>query len=1042
LSETSEHKKIKELVTSRLKDWFGCSIDEYPQSGHELDVYAITSKGVRIYVEIIWSPTKGHFLADLLSIEHAETNVKLAIASQKILDSIELKRKFEKTVANQRSIGTTIYGEMLNANLFLENSVFLDSTFKQIVYDLVKEASISPKAQLKKGTSLSIGDKTDTIDFDSYLSDLIYQYDNFSTDSRDRKNIIEQLSKFNFNRYYVPVLLKDLMNDLSAESDTFVARWLSEDRNGLFITGDFGTGKSTLCVHIAYLIARQRLNDKESRIPIFISLRNIDEICKESILAETNKVFKISWDYLQQLSTDGKLVFILDGFDEIPERTDWKKTLSDFDNIVKLFCHGKSKVIVSCRTHFFKKDSEIWGEDTELMKSLRASENFNIFSTVSFSKEQTVEFIKKHTGNWEEIWTKIKETYNLLELTSRPLLTEMIVSTISKIVSSRGLINEINLYDKYTEDWINRDDWRSSLKPLQKARLMERLAFRLLCQDKYSIQFSEIKQIIETEFGVKEESAISDYYDYDIRTCSFFRRDTEGNYSFMHKSFLEYFVARKIASDLNQQKFMELGKKLFSNEIVFFLAKLLNASVETTLMDAIKFTKKRSVEEYGIMGGNALKILEKIGKTKFVREDFSYCRFQGISVICEFWNCNFSGTVLRETEFESTKFVDCVFQNIEGILAVFDNCLLEKGELTLSMLTNAQFKNTEFKDIDVNSTKFVNSEFKNTSFKECTLKDDTFDNCKTNYLNLGTVIFIDCKLGDCTFVGSDLPCSIFSKTNLSGLTLTDCDLSGSCFFTCTFENAIIKNVCLAFSSILNCKGQGINFLNNRLYKLFASNSDNVVPDDFTFEASRVAHHEVGGKNVKINPHTPVLCELDKAVRKLNIDTKIEEKTIANYGLFWDVLKIFGKSSAMATSFYATLKTTKYPRSLNEISVEFNTSTRIIAENYRKLLAKGYVEHIRINPKELIEVYANELKITKNSEILAKAIFDSAKKNRLPQGRNNATYATACLCLACKKNGEKITCESLATLSKLSTGGIRNCRDSIRKHCDKLLISED
>jgi len=78
-SESIEHKKIKEIVCERLKEWTGATIQEYQSSGHALDVFAATPLGVTICVEIIWSGSRGNFFRDLSLIHNAERNVKAGI---------------------------------------------------------------------------------------------------------------------------------------------------------------------------------------------------------------------------------------------------------------------------------------------------------------------------------------------------------------------------------------------------------------------------------------------------------------------------------------------------------------------------------------------------------------------------------------------------------------------------------------------------------------------------------------------------------------------------------------------------------------------------------------------------------------------------------------------------------------------------------------------------------------------------------------------------------------------------------------------------
>ena len=77
---------------------------------------------------------------------------------------------------------------------------------------------------------------------------------------------------------------------------------------------------------------------------------------------------------------------------------------------------------------------------------------------------------------------------------------------------------------------------------------------RILAVDDEPDMLSLIKMIIEgysdhpighgwlkPDFQFRGDEA--DRIDYDLRTCSFLRRDSDGRYYFSHRSFLEYFSA-------------------------------------------------------------------------------------------------------------------------------------------------------------------------------------------------------------------------------------------------------------------------------------------------------------------------------------------------------------------------------------------------------------------------------------------------------------------------------------------------------------------
>ncbi len=249
-------------------------------------------------------------------------------------------------------------------------------------------------------------------------------------------------------------------------------RWVERDeRKGFLLLGDFGTGKSTLGAFIAVKLAKLFLKTK-SRAPIFVSLRNLERVLKELLVAAVSDYWKTDWETLSELSESRKLVFILDGFDEILKRTDWNKTLSDFQAIVTLLCNGKSKVIVTCRTHYFLKDSAIWGNETALMERARATKDFRTMSIEPLTDEQILEFLKHRLDNPNETWKQIKRTYNLADLCKRPLLVDMILKTLPQLIASGKSIDPAILYDAYTGIWIKQEDWRSQLDPSQKSALM------------------------------------------------------------------------------------------------------------------------------------------------------------------------------------------------------------------------------------------------------------------------------------------------------------------------------------------------------------------------------------------------------------------------------------------------------------------------------------------------------------------------------------------------------------------------------------------
>jgi hypothetical protein len=136
-SESVEHKKAKALISDRLKEWTGATLQEYPSSGHELDVFAITPDGISIYVEIIWSDSLQNFYRDLNMIQVSDANLKLVVVNPRMISNEKCQREFEKVAISQRKLGFAMHGDLIDGDRIIKDQVYLVTEFRQIVFDLL-----------------------------------------------------------------------------------------------------------------------------------------------------------------------------------------------------------------------------------------------------------------------------------------------------------------------------------------------------------------------------------------------------------------------------------------------------------------------------------------------------------------------------------------------------------------------------------------------------------------------------------------------------------------------------------------------------------------------------------------------------------------------------------------------------------------------------------------------------------------------------------------------------------------------------------------
>jgi hypothetical protein len=140
MPESLSHVALKQLLVTKLKEWYGASIEEYPSSGHHLDVVSVTSSGVSIYIEIVWSLSKTQFMSDINMLQQSDADVKLVAVNPEIMANNEMDREFAKVVIAQRRQGKTICGDLLNGQRILEDSQYVDHDLRDLIGQLVLQA--------------------------------------------------------------------------------------------------------------------------------------------------------------------------------------------------------------------------------------------------------------------------------------------------------------------------------------------------------------------------------------------------------------------------------------------------------------------------------------------------------------------------------------------------------------------------------------------------------------------------------------------------------------------------------------------------------------------------------------------------------------------------------------------------------------------------------------------------------------------------------------------------------------------------------------
>jgi formylglycine-generating enzyme required for sulfatase activity len=392
------------------------------------------------------------------------------------------------------------------------------------------------------------------LDLGRYVSEVRADYDGYGS-GREPKVLP---LRTDLKKYFVPLQCKgDYTGDLFESIDGFLA---DPEVNHLTVLGDFGTGKSCCAMELTMRL----LERGGPRTPLFFSLRDYQhEETLQSIVTKglTEKYGIVNFNYpaFLRLLEEGRLLLIFDAFDELATLSERWATVASL-RLLNAAVRGRSKVILTCRTHYFTTQAaeregiggSMPARGGELFAEVEGRRNYAIVYLEPFSPEQVREFVhRRYPENTDEMMRKIGRLRAAEDLTPRPVLLEMILKTLPGLLEQPGPLNLATLYETFTQLWINVVAKGEALRPADKLRFSKALAIKLNQDDLPRIHFSALEEYVGDFFRkLLGSPADRDRFEREIRVCDFLNRDAEGYYQFAHKSFMEFFVAQEVAAAL------------------------------------------------------------------------------------------------------------------------------------------------------------------------------------------------------------------------------------------------------------------------------------------------------------------------------------------------------------------------------------------------------------------------------------------------------------------------------------------------------------
>ena len=334
----------------------------------------------------------------------------------------------------------------------------------------------------------------------------------------------------------------------------------------LFVLGKPGTGKTTFLKHIALKCSSGKL--QADRVPIFITLKDFAETKEPQSLLEyiTEQISTegITDTVVEHLLSQGKMLILLDGLDEVKEIDSWR-VLQSVRSFFTQF-HLNHFVItcrIAVREYIFEQftDVEIADFDDEQIDSF-ASKWFAVFDSTKSNK-----FIQK-----------LKAKSPIRELATNPLLLNLLCVVFEE--SADFPANRSELYKEglnvLLKKWdakpnIEREQIYKKLCIQHKGDLLSQIALMTFKRGDYFFRRKEIEQHIadyirnfpnvSTEIEALQLDSEAVLKSIETQHGLLVER-ARGIYSFSHLTFHEYFTAREIVASSAPQALETALKQL------------------------------------------------------------------------------------------------------------------------------------------------------------------------------------------------------------------------------------------------------------------------------------------------------------------------------------------------------------------------------------------------------------------------------------------------------------------------------------------------
>ena len=436
-----------------------------------------------------------------------------------------------------------------------------------------------------------------------FLHLTIWEVENEALDlSGYQSQLCNEYLEEGIQNYYIPTKARladyssgtRLDGEKSIDLFEYIESWVSTNTSQpIAILGGYGAGKTTFTKHIAHHYANLALVNPTSRRVISIKLGDLTSAASLQYLlggmfTSTYPIQNFNFSRFKKFNSDGRLLILLDGFDEMKHAMPWndfKYIISELNKLVvpnsKIILLGRPTALLSEDEHWHVLRGRRKTEDT-VMK-LQGWPEFLEFDLEQFTGDDRVTFIRRYLEHSlsasgdemleDEIEIRVEQVQSVTlqepEIFSKPvhlrILVEIAAYTEENLSELTRDFSRWKLYRIFVDNLIERETEKEARLGLTKAERLEFLEELIIWLWK--------NRGGNTHFSISE-LPFKNLSEADLRERligSLLEKKTADYYYFAHRSFPEYFLANLMLTDTAEPNKHERNSGILTDGVELFV---------------------------------------------------------------------------------------------------------------------------------------------------------------------------------------------------------------------------------------------------------------------------------------------------------------------------------------------------------------------------------------------------------------------------------------------------------------------------------------